>query len=298
MPDSFSAIVLNPVERLVIIMDRKFWRAWGAIRESNVELFESILSEHPSLAIERSSVGHPTLMQALVLDAVEAEPEVQLTMARKLRSYNAPVDEPLISAGSLGNTLLAEFLVGEGAAIDGVEEIMRGWSVVEEALYWQNLQTAKRMIELGASIRNLRVAAGIGDLTAVAGFFDSDGRLRSNAGDTNFPFCMGQPEQVVTDAQAVIDNALVYAASSGHRDVASYLLERDAEVNAIPLGFHVRGSALHFAAMNGREAMCELLLDAGANAAQPDLSEEKRPASAWAAYGGYPSLEQRLTSRP
>lgn len=274
-------------------MDARFWPAWGAIKEGNADRLGELLSTDPEIAAARSDMGHPTLMQALVLDGVALEPGVQLRMAQQLRLHGALVDEPLVSAGSMGNTVLAEYLIAEGGAIDGKPERMRGWSVLEEALYWQNTETARRVLELGATIRNLRIAAGVGHLKAVESFFQ-DGLLRANAGDTNFPFCQQDPDQVSSEPQAVIDNALVYAASGGHADVVRYLLDRGAGIDAIPTGFHVRGSALHFAAMYGRDGMCDLLIEAGAKPSIADLSEERRRPPAWARYGGHETLARRL----
>lgn len=274
-------------------MDPHFWPAWGAIREGDIGKLRQLLGESPDLARARSGRGHPTLMQALVLDGVALEAETQRAMAQALIEHGSPVNEPFVSAGSLGNTVLAEVLVAAGAPLDGDPGIMGGWSALEEALYWQQSHTALRLLELGARVRNLRIAAGVGDRAAVPGFFRK-GRPE-NAGNTNFPFCENDPDQVTENPQDVVNNALIYAAGGGHTGIVEDLLAFGAQINALPPGFHVPGSALHYAAMHGREAVCELLLIRGADPALADGSEDKRPPAAWASYGEHETLAARLT---
>ena len=276
-------------------MEQRFWPAWGAIREGDVETLYTLLDADPDLAKARSNVGHPTLMQALVLDGIALDPETQRSMARRLIHDGSPINEPFVSTGSMGNTVLAEFLAAEGAPLDGDATILRGWSALEEALYWQCTETALRLREIGAKVRNLRIAAGIGDRAAIAGFFDDSGRLLPTAGDTNFSFCDRFPDQVSSAPQDVLDNASVYAASGGHLEIVEDLLAAGASVDALPPGFHVRGSALHYAAMHGHEAVCDLLIEHGADPRLPDGSDEKRPAAAWASYGGHSRLAEKLT---
>ena len=216
-------------------------------------------------------------------------------MARLLIDKGSPINEPFVSTGSVGNTVLAELLAAEGAPLDGDPAILGGWSALEEALYWQRTETAKRLIGLGAQIKNLRIAAALGNRAAAARFFDGD-ELDPSAGDTNFSFCERMPELVSSDPQDVLDNALIYAASGGHLEVVEYLLAHGASVAALPPGFHVPGSALHYAAMHGQEKVCDLLIQRGADPGLPDGSGEKRPVAAWAQYGGHEELAARLAA--
>ena len=200
-------------------MEPEFWKSWQAIKDGDTDQLTSLITEEPSLASDASSMGHPCLLQALILDGAELDPETQRGMADLLLNNGSPIDAPFISTGSLNNAVLAEHLAGHGALIDGQREVMNGWCALEESLYWQNQETAALLVELGATIHNLRIASGIGDLDAVKGFFGEDGESKPSAGDTNYPWVDKNPDQVVTDAQEVINNALVYAASSGHLDV-------------------------------------------------------------------------------
>lgn len=274
-------------------MEARFWSAWAAIKAGKVGAFTKVLDQSPDLATARSTSGHPTLLQALILDGIEHQAETQRSIAQILVDQGSPTDEAFVSTGSLGNVVMIDFLVERGAAIDGTPFVMRGWCALEEALYWQKTGAARRLVALGASIKNLRIAARIGDQAAVAAFFDGT-TLGPFAGDTNFPFSTQDPDQVTTDAQAVIDNALIYAAAGGHDDVVAQLIELGARPNVLPFGFHVRGSALHFAAMNGRHATCDLLINRGADTNLPDGSDDARPASAWATYGNHRRLADHL----
>jgi ankyrin repeat protein len=48
-------------------------------------------------------------------------------------------------------------------------------------------------------------------------------------------------------------------------DAAQLLLEKGAQINAIPGGFDFAGTGLHYAALNGHRAMVEFLLANGAD---------------------------------
>ena len=277
-------------------MEPRFWKSWQAITDGDTDQLISLIDEEPGLASDASSMGHPCLLQALILDGVELAPDTQRRMAKLLLDNGSPMDAPFISTGSCNNAVLAEYLAGCGAKIHGQSDVMNGWCALEESLYWQNQETAEMLVELGATIHNLRIAAGIGNLDAVRGFFGEDGALKPSAGDTNYPWVDQNPDQVVSDAPEVINNALVYAASSGHLDVIDYLLAHGAEVNAIPLGFHFRGSALHNAAMHGRTEACRRLIAAGARKDLEDLSDDRHKPAGWAEHGKHLELAEYLAA--
>lgn len=276
-------------------MEPRFWPCLTAIKAGDVAEFTRLLESDPELAKARSSIGHPMLMQALVLDGVALDSDTQIKMGRLLAERGSALDEPLISAGSLDNAIMAKFIVDQGGAVDGREDVMQGWTAMEEALYWQNTRTVQQLVSIGASLHNLRIAAGVGDLAETRSFFNTNGSLNSAiAGSTNFPFCEKEPAQVSSEPQAVINNALTYAASAGHLDVADFLLGHGAEINCIPLGFHFRGSALHNAAMHGRRAMCDFLLSVGADRSLPDLSVDGHLPAGWARHGKHDELAAYL----
>ena len=111
----------------------------------------------------------------------------------------------------------------------------------------------------------------------------------------NWPFGQRPEEQHSDDAQAILDNAMTYASMGSHLEVARLLLDRGATINTFPLGFHYRGTALHWAAFRGLRSMCEFLVEHGADASLLDLTVQKTPAG-WADYGKNQELAVYLSS--
>jgi hypothetical protein len=237
------------------------------------------------------------LLQCLVLDGKDLPPATQVALAPVLLDAGAPMDEPFIATGSAGNLVLAEFLLDRGARLDPDPGATRAWTVLEEALYWGFADLAALLLRRGAAIGNPRTAAGLGRVAAMERFFTPDGSLRlPAAGVINWPFGKLPPEQQSSAPQDLLDHALAYAAMGGHADAAEFLLARGAAINALPLGFDYRGSALHWAAIRGRKPMCALLLARGADPALRDLKVGQTPAD-WARHGDHASLAQWLAGR-
>ena len=278
-------------------MDPRFLPAVAAIRSGKPSALDAILLAAPSLAAARSSCSHPTLMQCLVLDGVGLDSEVQLAMAKKLLERGSPVDEPLVATASIGNVVLAAFLLDHGAAIDGSPGVSDGWTPLEESLYWGSPEITKLLLVRGATIPNLRAAAGLGLLDEMKRYFDAEGVLRvADAGGINSPFGALDEEPPEDLPQQILDNALIYAAMGGHPAAVGLLLERGAAVNAHPIGFHYRGTALHWAALRGHRETCDLLLSLGADCAREDLTIQSTPAG-WARHEGHVELAAHLDAR-
>lgn len=228
-------------------------------------------------------------------------------MARVLIDAGADVNGPLYACGSCNNVAAASLLLDCGAAING----SGGWSPLEEALYWNSRGVIDLLLERGASIHNLRIAAGLGRTDVIETFFAADGSLRPEAGTINWPwgdldaiersnFDRNGKDMVAAkfasftnDRQSVINNAFVYACMRGHIGAAKLLLGRGAQVNAIPGGFDYSGSALHYAALNGHRAMVEFLVEQGADVSIKDTKVGGTPAG-WADYGGHPEIKDVL----
>ena len=288
-------------------MDAKFHPAIAAIRSGDLENFKALITQDPSLATSRSSRSHPTLLQCLTLDGKDKPNNVE--MARVLIEAGAELNEALVAAASINNHAVAELLLDHGAAIDGTG----GWLPLEEALYWNSRDVLALLLERGAAVQNLRIAAGLGRTDLIEGYFNSDGSLRSEAGKINWPW--GGPETIACsnfdrtgrqqladrvnewsqDRQGIINNAFVYACMHGHIKAAKLLLQKGAEINVVPGGFDYAGTGLHYAALNGQRAMVEFLLQQGADR---DVKDTKvgSTASGWAEYGGHPELQDLLLS--
>jgi ankyrin repeat protein len=267
-------------------MDPKFHPAVAAIKAGDLERFRTLLREDPSLATARSSKSHPNLLQCVVLDGYEVPHSIE--MARLLIDAGAEVDEPLIAAASMDNVQAVNVLLDAGAAINGNGT----WSPIEDALAFGKRRIVTLLLERGATIHNLRIAAGVGRADLIDGFFHPDGSLRVEAGTLAWPF--GEPDEGLSqDPQDIIDNAFVYACMSGQIDAAERLLQHGARINAIPPGFDYPGTALHYAAMEGHQPVVEYLLAHGADPRIKDKKVNSTPAG-WADHGGHSEIKEFL----
>lgn len=127
-------------------------------------------------------------------------------------------------------------------------------------------------------------------------FFDCSGQLRSNRGGINSPFGNLDSQPGAEPRQNILDNALSYAAMGSQEEAATMLIERGADPDSHPLGFHYRGTALHWAAIRGHWSMCDLLLARGASPSIEDLTVQATPAG-WATHGGHDDLAAYLVER-
>jgi ankyrin repeat protein len=253
-------------------MDAKFHPAIRAIKSGDLEGLRALLEQDCSLATGRSSRSHPTLLQCLVLEAVDVPNKID--MAQLLIDADAEVNGPLCAAASIDNVEIAALLLDRGAQINGAGS----WSPLEEALYWSNQRVIHLLLNRGASLHNLRIASGLGRIDLIEGFFRSDGTLKPEAGKIDWPFgelqnsnlnceikeeLPAQVNQWPDEPQDIINNAFIYACMHGHIDAASLLLKKGAQIDAIPPGFDYAGTGLHYAALNGHRGMVEFLIEQG-----------------------------------
>jgi len=278
-------------------MEARFLPAARALRTGDVAGLRRLLDEDPELASSRSSQSHPTLLQCLVLEGGELPAHTQRELARLLIEAGSTIDEQLVACGSNGNVVLAGYLLDRGAPLDGRPELLRGWTVLEESIYWGFRELSAMLLERGASVRNLRTAAGLANVREMRRFFDEQDRLRlPEAGRINWPFGKFPPEQESNAPQDLLDNALVYAAMSQSLKAVRFLLDRGASLASFPLGFHYRGTCLHWAAVRGDAVMCELLVAMGADPNARDQTRELTPAQ-WARHGDHDEVVRLLEAR-
>ena len=286
-------------------MDAKFHRAIAAIRSGDLENFKALVSQDPTLATSRSSTSHPTLLQCVALDGKDKANN--LDMARVLIEAGAELNEPLVAAASIDNHAVAKLLLDRGAAIDGTG----GWSPIEEALYWNSRDVLALLLERGAAVQNLRIAAGLGRTDLIEAYFNADGSLRPEAGKINWPWggletiarsnhdqagkqkLAARVNEWSQDRQGIVNNAFVYACMHGQIEAAKLLLRKGAEINVIPGGFDYAGTGLHYAALNGQRAMVEFLLQQGADREVKD-TKVGSDAAGWAEHGGHLELRDLL----
>lgn len=265
-------------------MDARFQRAVAAVRSGDLERFKEALAADPALVTARSSRSHPQLLQCVVLDGCGKPNNAE--MARLLLDAGASLDGQLVAAASIDNVRVMELLLAHGLPVDGDG----GWSPLEEALYFHSHDALALLLEHGARVQNLRIAAGLGRTNNVAQYFAEDGSLKPEAGKIDWPFGSREWPQ---GRQEIVDNAFIYACKHGHVATAELLLQKGAAINAIPPGFDFAGTALHNAAINGHRAMVELLLERGADPTIKDAKIGALPAS-WAAHAGRTEIVELL----
>src|SRR5262245_39618425 len=290
-------------------MDSRFHPAVAAIKQFDLEALRSLIRQDPTLASSRSTTSHPTLLQCLVLSGKNAPNKLE--MAKVLIDAGAELNGPLGACGSCDNVEVAELLLDRGAALDGTG----GWSPLEEALYWNSSGVKDLLLKNGASVQNLRIAAGLGRTDLLESFFNADGSLKPEAGKINWPWGDLQVIENANfdqegrrslaakfsswnnDRDSIIDNAFVYACMHGHIPAAELLLKKGAHINVIPGGFDYSGTGMHYAALNGHRVMVEYLLQHGADR---NIKDEKvgGMAADWAEYGGHPDIRDYLRTVP
>lgn len=264
-------------------MDTRFHSAMEAIKAGDLNGLRSLILQDPSLATDRSSRSHPTLLQCLAIDAVDAPNKVE--MAKLLIDAGSEINEPLIAAACMNNIEVEATLLDAGASINGADD----WSPLEEALYWFFQSSVDLLLSRGATVHNLRIASGLGRMEIMESFFNADGSLKPEAGKITSPF----GDRPTYGPQDVINNAFIYACMHGQIQAAKWLLEKGVEINAIPPGFDFAGTGLHYAALNGHQPMVEFLLAQGADPSIHDTKVDQTPAQ-WADFADHPEISDYL----
>ena len=130
--------------------------------------------------------------------------------------------------------------------------------------------------------RDLRFAAGLGELDVVKSWFDADGSLKPGAGALADPYGQelkqrGQsPFRCERTRPNILSQALCFACVHNRLEVADFLLAQGADINAIVPGLDMKATVLHrVATADGRftrsqiETAIRFLLDRGADPAIP-----------------------------
>jgi hypothetical protein len=163
-------------------------------------------------------------------------------------------------------------------------------SCIVQALSYGNAHLIPLLTRVWPLPNDLPHAAGVGDAAAVARWFDTTGRpvLGSLAhhyphSDPQFPRAdlhWGPPT-----TQQVLDIALAWAVLNRHFEIASFLLERGADINT-NWATHEPASILHEAAIQGHEDAVRFLIEHGADLTMEDYRYRSN-AEGWARYGAH-----------
>jgi hypothetical protein len=116
-------------------------------------------------------------------------------------------------------------------------------------------QLARILASYGPQPDNLRTAAGLGDMQRLASFFDSEGRLRPQAGAGREIFHKAYEafeRPLVEGENALLHEAFMYGSRNGQIEALEFLMAKGAGVNTIAYV----GTPLHWAAFFANWKRC------------------------------------------
>lgn len=239
-----------------------FMLAFRALEASDTAQFETVLRQDPTLLNARGTNGNTLLNLAASLKQLDAV-RILIEAGTDVNIGNRYGWTALHQAAYANMPELADMLLQAGASPQ-LSARGDGGTPLMQALFWGHAEMADKLAAHGIHPLNLRVAAGLGRLDLLEMFFDSDGKLKPQAGAHREYY---RPHPGFTswtpsgEPQEIIDEALVYAAKCGRIAALEFLLQRGAAINAEPYN----GTALHWACSTGQVACVAWLIDHGAD---------------------------------
>lgn len=232
-----------------------FVLAYRAVEADDRDGLVSLLDRFPDLVLQRGTNGNDLLGMA-------GDRSIVSLVLQRGANPNRGNDYgwcKLHQAGYANDSDLARLMLRAGARTDLFARGDGGTPLIM-ALFWGHREVVGL---LGREPANLRVAAGLGDLALIGELAGTPqagahrGFYRPHGG-----FPVWQPTD---DPQAVLDEALVWAAKSDRIEAIRLLVRRGARVDADPY----RGTPLNWAAVNGHAGSIRALVELGADPNQP-----------------------------
>ena len=164
------------------------------------------------------------------------------------------------------------------------------WPLIGQALSYGNGHLVPLLQRIWPLPDDLPHAAGMGDAAGVARWFDADGRPALGPLTHHYPhsdsqFPRGDLHWGPPTTQQVLDIALAWAVLNHHFAIATFLLERGADINT-DWGTHEPASILHEAAIQGDQLAVRFLIDHGADLEKKDYRYQSN-AEGWARHGSH-----------
>jgi ankyrin repeat protein len=237
-----------------------FARAYRAVEAHDVDGLAALLDRFPELIAARGTNGNDLIgMAGATCD--ERLVKVLLDRGADPTRGNAHGWTPLHQAAYSDLPLLARMLLDAGARVD-VSARGDGGTPLIVALFWGHRTTAELLAAEGVQPRNLRAAAGLGDLELIDALGQAEAGAQRGFYRPHSGFPAWQPSD---DPAEALDEALSWAARSDRADAVERLVERGADVAADVY----RGTALAWAAACGHTGTIRRLVALGADPSQP-----------------------------
>ena len=280
-------------------MAEEFEEAVDAVISGDIETLKSLLKREPDLIHMRSSRAHRAmLIHYVAANGVEDErqrtPVNAVYVANVLIDAGAEIDATFLDGGS-GTTPLVSLVtsfhphksgvaaelvsvfVNAGARVDGLKGDGEPLRLALSSEYPESVQA---LLECGAKIMNVEIAAGLGELELVEKFVDEAGLARRELEEAFWSACKYDHTEVAEcllkrgvdiDARGGANNTgLMLASQRGRRDMVKMLLGYGASVELKnDFGGTALGSTMYFLTNHpvpdaDYAGVIELLLNAGA----------------------------------
>ena len=139
-------------------------------------------------------------------------------------------------------------------------------SAVQFALEYGNADLIPLLTSVWPLPNDLSHAAGVGDFARVKSWFDDAGRPKLGSLSEHYPtnnsWILGNLHWTPANTQQILDTAFAWACMNQHFEIASFLLERGANINT-DWSTHEPASILHECAVHGNYEAAQFLIDHG-----------------------------------
>lgn len=266
--------------------DPLFQQAEKAIYNSDVSTLTQLLNQHPYLANARDTGRHDgqTLPRSLL--HILAEPpghrQKRQQIARLLVERGCDINNklhyshgetPLHWAAQSGDVQLIEAFIQLGATIDAEGSRIENGSPLVNAIHFGHTRAAQTLVDLGATVFNFPLAAGLGRKDLMNEFIDYGG-LKPTAARTH-PQAHPAARLTHGNTRKIYLRAFAYAVFNHQFKIADELLQSGVDINQ-QWGKN-NYSLLHRVAQRGTKAMAEYLVSHGANANLANTSDRSTP---------------------
>ena len=279
-------------------MAEEFEEAVNAVISGDTKTLKSLLEREPDLIRMRSSRAHRAmLIHYVAANGVEDErqrtPTNAVDVANVLIDADAEIDATFLDGGSGTTPLvslvtsfhphkagvaaeLVKVFVNVGARVDGLKG---DGEPLRLALGFEYPESVQALLECGAKILNIEIAAGLGELELVERFIDEGDISSGELEEAYWSACKYGHTEVVEclikcgvdiDARGGANNTgLMLASQRGRRDTAEMLLDFGASVELKnDFGGTALGSTMYFLANHpvpdtDYAGVIELLINAG-----------------------------------